>query len=69
MKPGQRGRIFSLEGGSGFRTRLISMGLAEGTEVRVIRSSGAGPILVESGGARLALGRGMADRIIVDGLS
>ncbi|HUT01008.1 MAG TPA: FeoA family protein [Phycisphaerae bacterium] len=64
---GQTATVVALEGGQGFQSRLISMGLTVGSEVRVIRGgAGAwGPTLIALGQARLAIGRGMADKILV----
>jgi Fe2+ transport system protein FeoA len=50
----------------GFEKRLMDMGLTPGTEVAVINSAPFhGPVEVLVRGARLALGRGMAERILV----
>lgn len=75
LKEGETGVIASIEigfghgkcGGSGFQKRLIDMGLTPGTEVTVIKSAPFhGPIEVYVRGYRLALGRGMAERILVE---
>jgi Fe2+ transport system protein FeoA len=49
-----------------FQKRLEDMGLTPGTHIKVIRSAPfRGPIELAVRGSRLALGRGMADRILV----
>lgn len=50
----------------GLAKRLIALGLAPGTEVRVLQNWGHCPLIVEAHGARLALGRGQAARVMVD---
>jgi DtxR family Mn-dependent transcriptional regulator len=51
----------------GFRKRLEDMGLTPGTKVTVVKSAPFnGPLEVYVRGSRLALGRGMADRIFVE---
>ncbi len=67
VRPGGRATIVALAGGGGLQSRLISMGLKVGADVRVIRGGTGtwGPILIALGQARLAIGRGMADRIMV----
>jgi ferrous iron transport protein A len=67
VPPGGRATIVALGGGRGFQSRLISMGLKVGAEVRVIRGGMGtwGPTLIALGQGRLAIGRGMADRIMV----
>lgn len=53
--------------GSGFEKRLMDMGLTPGTVVTVVKSAPFhGPFEVLVRGSRLALGRGMAERIMVE---
>ena len=53
--------------GRGFEKRLMDMGLTPGTSVTVVKSAPFhGPLEVLVRGSRLALGRGMAERIIVE---
>ena len=50
----------------GFQRRLEDMGLTPGTKVTVVKSAPFhGPVELLVRGSRLALGRGMAERIIV----
>lgn len=52
---------------SGFEKRLSDMGLTPGTKVIVVKSAPFhGPFEVLVRGSRLALGRGMAERIFVE---
>ncbi len=62
---GERVRIVSLAGGRGMRQHLSSMGLNVGSEIEVIRRGHPGPFLVASGDTRLAIGAGMAHKIMV----
>lgn len=51
----------------GFRKRLEDMGLTPGTKVTVVKSAPFhGPVEVYVRGSRLAIGRGMAERILVE---
>lgn len=53
--------------GWGFRKRLEDMGLTPGTKVTVVKSAPFnGPLEVYVRGSRLAIGRGMAERIFVE---
>jgi len=54
-------------GGFGFRRRLAEMGLVKGAVVRVIRND-RGPLIIALGESRLALGFGMAQKVIVQEL-
>ncbi|MEO2151954.1 MAG: FeoA family protein [Thermococcus sp.] len=65
LAPGERGVVVDLRGGPNFRSRLYAMGLAPGAIVRVLESYPRGPIILEVGGTRLALGKGMASRVFV----
>ena len=50
-----------------FRKRLEDMGLTPGTEVTVVKSAPFnGPLEVCVRGSKLAIGRGMAERIFVE---
>jgi len=63
--PGEQVRIVGFHGHRGMERRLTSMGLKRGAEVEVIKSSGPGPLIVASGETRIALGAGMAKKILV----
>ena len=53
--------------GWGFEKRLMDMGLTPGTRVTVVKSCPfRGPVEIAVRGSRLALGRGMADRVFVE---
>ncbi|MEM3403157.1 MAG: FeoA family protein [Nitrososphaeria archaeon] len=53
--------------GWGFEKRLMDLGITPGTRITVVKSAPFhGPVEVLVRGSRLALGRGMADRIFVE---
>ncbi|HRZ78585.1 MAG TPA: FeoA family protein [bacterium] len=58
--------IKSIEAGMRLFNRLASMGICEGTVIKVIRNSPGGPVIIEAGGSRFAIGRGMAIKIVVE---
>ena len=58
-------RVVQIHGGAKFAYRLKELGLGAGNILRVISSGFGGPLIVEIGGSRLAIGRGMALKIIV----
>ena len=71
LKQGEAGTVESILGGhgkgGGFEKRLMDMGLTPGTVVTVVKSAPFhGPLEVLVRGSRLALGRGMAERIVVE---
>jgi len=47
------------------RCRLLDLGLVPGTRVMVLNNQNRGPILVEVRDSKMALGRGLASKILV----
>lgn len=56
----------SLEGGRGVMQRLTDMGLIPGERLKVLHNTGFGPVTVLIKGAKVALGHGLASKIIVE---
>ena len=65
VKPGETAHIVDVDGGRGLRARLAAMGLNPGALIRVVANSNHGPFIVALGETRLALGRGMAHKVLV----
>lgn len=66
VKQGERVRIVRIDGGYGLAVKLRQLGLTPGEIARVLRQAPfGGPIQVEVGGRRIALGRGVASRVLV----
>ena len=65
LASGRQARIESVHGGRGFVSRLAALGFVPGQEITMVQNYRRGPIIVVVKGARVALGRGEADRIIV----
>lgn len=61
---GDRVRVQTLRGGKGLARRLTELGLNQGSEVRVVQRQGSG-LVVARGETRIALGGGMAMKILV----
>jgi len=75
LRDGETGVLTSIRTGHGrghgrgwrFEKRLMDMGLTPGTRVTVVKSAPFhGPLEILVRGSRLALGRGMAERIFVE---
>jgi len=75
LRDGEAGTVTSIKAGHGrgrgrgwgFEKRLMDMGLTPGTRVTVVKSAPFhGPLEILVRGSRLALGRGMAERIFVE---
>jgi YegS/Rv2252/BmrU family lipid kinase len=66
---GQAAVIKRIEGGYGFQRRLASLGIRVGQTVRKVGSGPfKGPVVVEVDRARVAIGKGMAMKVIVEEL-
>lgn len=63
VPPGQRVRIIGYDGGRMMRARLMAMGLNLGQEVNVLQNN-RGLIIVSVNGSRVALGRGVSQKIL-----
>jgi len=67
--PSKEVKLVAIHGGRGIRQRLADLGLTPGTVLRVVQTDNWGPLIVAfKGDARLALGRGMAHKIMVEPL-
>jgi len=76
LKDGESGVIISIGGNPargrhgrswGLVKRLMDLGLTPGTQVTVMKSAPFhGPVEILVRGSRLALGRGVADRVLVE---
>jgi len=63
VSSGERVRVERFLGGSQMKGRLAAMGIVPGEELEVINS--CGPVIVSVKGTRLALGQGVAQKIMV----
>ena len=67
MKPGQSGVLVEIRGGHGMIRRLDALGLRLCKQVRKVSSMlMRGPVVMEVDGFQVAIGYGMASRIIVE---
>ncbi len=67
MKEGERGIVVELSGGCGLLSRLSALGIREGTEIKKVSSQlMRGPVIIQVGNTQIAIGFGMARKIIVE---
>jgi len=62
---GEEAELVEFQGGNIMKQRLASMGLNPGMKVTMIKNNMGGSIILGVMDTRIALGRGMAQRIIV----
>ena len=65
LEPGETARVYAVHGGHGAARRLAELGLTPGQPVRILSTGRGGPVLVVVRGSRIALGRGMAAKVLV----
>ena len=59
--------IKNIIGGQGFQKKMQVMGIRTGQEIKVIsRQPFRGPLTIEVCGSQMTLGRGMAEKIMVE---
>lgn len=66
IDPGEEVTLIDIEGGRGVRSKLYSMGLVPGITLKILNRNGSGPVMIAVKDSRLAIGRGMAEKIIVE---
>ena len=65
VDPGKDVTLIDIEGGKAIKSKLYSMGLVPGAKITVLNGNSAGPVMIGVKDSRLAIGRGMARKIIV----
>jgi len=65
LKPGQTGIIRTCQGGRGRQGRCLSLGFTPGSRVKMLENFNFGPVLVKLHDTEVALGREMAEHVIV----
>ena len=67
IPPGTTVRVIDFDGGVNLRSKLMQYGIYPGDCLRLLRKAPfGGPLLVECNEREIALGRGVADKIIVE---
>ncbi|WP_455365048.1 FeoA family protein [[Eubacterium] cellulosolvens] len=67
LPPERKAKVVRIGGGFGLQNKLRVMGIREGQVIRIVsKQFFRGPITVVVNGCQVTLGRGMAQRIIVE---
>jgi ferrous iron transport protein A len=64
-KAGENVRLVRIDAGRGLNSRLASMGLVSNAELRVVSNGHPGPFVLIVKEAKVVLGRGVAQKILV----
>jgi len=62
---GQTVKLVKINAGRGLRMRLASMGILPDVKITVVNNRNPGPFMINVKGTKVMLGRGMADKILV----
>ena len=65
-RPGELVTVTGIRAGRGLQRKLTDMGLTPGVQIRVINSGASGPVLIDLRETRIALGHGIAQKIVVN---
>ena len=65
LEAGKEVLLDEITWGTKVRKKLEDMGLTEGVKFRIVTASKFGPIIISVRGTKLALGRGLAEKISV----
>jgi ferrous iron transport protein A len=68
IRPGEIVRLSSIKGCENVQNRLTAMGFTPGVELEVVQDQG-GPLMIAVRDSRVALGRGLANKILVEIIS
>jgi Fe2+ transport system protein FeoA len=63
---GQKGIISSIKSKKYIYKRLAAMGVFEGREIYIVSNHSGIPVLIEVSGRRIAIGRDVADKILLE---
>jgi len=65
VKTGEKARLVRVDAGRGLNSRLASLGFVPDAEITVVSNGHPGPFVVVVKDVKMALGRGVAHKIIV----
>ena len=63
---GSKGRVVDITGGRRVLAKLSAQGIVAGAVIEKTSELRGGPVLVKVGGSQVAIGRGLARRVLVE---
>ena len=60
--------VHCIDCGMGLKRRLCDLGLYDNTKVKVVKNDISGPIIITVKDSKLVIGRGQANKILVEGI-
>jgi len=68
IKSGSKVIINNICGGEGLKIKLSEMGITRGAKIKVVHNDGWGPVIIGLANSRLALGRQITHKIVVENI-
>jgi Fe2+ transport system protein FeoA len=65
VRAGETVKLVDIDAGENLRSRLAAMGMVRDVKITVIQNGHPGPFVVSVKGTRVAIGRGMAEKVLV----
>ncbi len=65
IKTGQKVKLIRVDAGEDLKSRLAALGMVPNVQITIINKDRPGPFVVSFKGSRIALGRGMTEKIMV----
>ena len=65
IKTGQKVKLIRVDAGEDLKSRLAALGMVPNVQITIINKGRPGPFVVSFKGSRIALGRGMTEKIMV----
>lgn len=65
LRVGEKGVVIRIIGGQSACKRLNELGFVPGTEIKLVNKISSGPVMILVKGSKLALGRGLANKVEV----
>lgn len=67
MEAGRTGMVVGIDGGRGMTLRLSTLGIRPGARIKKVSCQAMrGPVVVEVGRSQVAIGFGMAKRVLIE---
>ncbi len=65
IETGQKVKLIRVDAGEDLKSRLAALGMVPNVQITIINKDRPGPFVVSFKGSRIALGRGMTEKIMV----
>ncbi len=66
LSSGKNALVRKLAEGENARKRLMAMGFIPGTDLKIVRNDRRGPLIISLLNSRVVIGRGIAQKILVE---